>query len=103
MLECHAARRRFYIHLPHRLAIIAIIFKNTRDGLRFMIGYKIVKGKVEIEPEETAIVRMIFEDYINGMGGGKIAKKLKEMNVPTVLSGYWNSEGLLPFLKMKNI
>jgi site-specific DNA recombinase len=68
-------------------------------NLRFMFGYKIVKGKVEIEPEEAAIVRMIFEDYINGMGGGKIAKKLKEMNVPTVRSGYWNSERVIAILK----
>lgn len=68
-------------------------------SLRFMFGYHIVKGKVEIVPKQAAAVRMIFEDYINGMGGGKIAEKLKEMNVATVRSGNWNSERVIAILK----
>ena len=68
-------------------------------NLRFMFGYQIVKGKVEIEPEQAAVVRMIFEDYINGMGGGQIAKKLKEMNVAKVFNGKWRGERVIEILK----
>jgi site-specific DNA recombinase len=68
-------------------------------NLRFMFGYKILKGKVEIEPEEAAIVRMIFEDYISGMGGGKIAEKLRNMNIPTVFNGEWNRGSVLSIIK----
>ncbi|MHB1652327.1 MAG: recombinase family protein [Desulfitobacteriaceae bacterium] len=79
------------------------IRKQFEEGelanLRFMFGYQIVKGKVEIDPEQAAAVRMIFEDYINGMGGGKIAEKLKEMNIATVRSGDWNSERVIAILK----
>ena len=79
------------------------IRKQFEEGelanLRFMFGYSIVKGKVEIDPEQAAIVRMIFENYISGMGGGKIAEKLKEMNVDTVRSGDWNSERVIAILK----
>jgi DNA invertase Pin-like site-specific DNA recombinase len=68
-------------------------------NLRFMFGYQIVKGKVEIDPEQAAVVRMIFEDYINGMGGGQIAKKLKEMNVAKVYGGKWRGERVIEILK----
>ncbi|KAF0194453.1 MAG: Resolvase domain [Bacillota bacterium] len=64
-----------------------------------MFGYHIVKGKVEIDPEQAAVVRMIFEDYIGGMGGSRIAKKLKEMNVATVRSGDGNGERVIAILK----
>jgi hypothetical protein len=75
-------------------------FENGKlANLRFMFGYKIEKGKVEIDPEESAIVRMIFEDYINGMGGSKIAVKLKEMNIPTIRDGDWNSERVIAIIK----
>ena len=73
--------------------------KGELANLRFMFGYHIVKGKVEIEPEQAAVVRMIFADYISGMGGGRIAKKLKAMNVATVHSGDWNSERVIAILK----
>jgi hypothetical protein len=42
---------------------------------------------------------MIFEDYINGMGGGEIAKKLKEMNVAKVRNGAWRGERVMEILK----
>lgn len=67
--------------------------------LRFMFGYQVNKGKVEINPEQAAIVRMIFEDYIGGMGGGRIAQKLKQMNVDTVMSGIWNGERVMAIIK----
>ncbi|MDR1539623.1 MAG: recombinase family protein [Clostridiales bacterium] len=46
-----------------------------------MYGYDIKKGRVEINEEEAAIVHMIFEDYIGGMGVSRIAKKLNAMGI----------------------
>jgi DNA invertase Pin-like site-specific DNA recombinase len=73
--------------------------KGELASLRFMFGYRIVKGKVEIDPEQASVVRMIFDDYIGGIGGGTIAQKLKEMNVATVRNGDWNSERVIAILK----
>ena len=67
--------------------------------LRFMFGYSVLKGKIEIDPDEAAIVRMIFEDYINGLSGGKIARKLKAMNVQTPFGGQWRHNGVLGIIK----
>lgn len=79
------------------------IRKGFRDGelmnFRFMYGYRITKGNVEIEEEEAEIVRMIFNDYINGMGGGQIAKKLVKMGVEKLRGGVWKSERVLDILK----
>ncbi|NCB42703.1 MAG: recombinase family protein [Clostridia bacterium] len=67
--------------------------------LRFMFGYQLINGEVEIDPTQAAIVRMIFDDYIAGLGGGKIAQKLREMNVPTVFNRTWSSEGVIAIIR----
>lgn len=79
------------------------IRKGFADGelinLRFIYGYRIIKGKIEIEESEAEIVRMIFEDYIDGMGCRKISKKLREMGAEKLRGGKWNSERVADILK----
>lgn len=68
-------------------------------SLRFMFGYRISKGKVEVDSEQAEIVRMIFRDYIGGMGGDRIAVKLRAMKVPTQLGGRWDGERVLKIIR----
>lgn len=68
-------------------------------SLRFMFGYRIKRGEVEVDPETADIVRMIFKDYIGGMGGSLIAKKLREMGVPALRGGVWNAERVVAIIK----
>lgn len=68
-------------------------------NLRFMYGYRIKKGKIEIEESEAEIIRMIFKDYIEGIGGTAIAKKLREMGVKKLRGGKWNSERVIEIIK----
>lgn len=68
-------------------------------NLRFMYGYKIKKGVIEINENEAAVVRMIFNDYINGMGCRLIAKKLIDMNIKKMRGGMWTSVRVLEILK----
>ncbi len=68
-------------------------------NLRFMYGYKINKGKIEIKESEAGIVRMIFNDYLNGMGCTSIAKKLRNMDVSKLRGGKWNSERVIEIIK----
>jgi DNA invertase Pin-like site-specific DNA recombinase len=60
-------------------------------NLRFMYGYKIRKGQVEIVPEEAKIVRLVFDDYIKGIGGTSIAKKLINAGIENPRKGKWNN------------
>jgi len=68
-------------------------------SLRFMFGYRIVKGDVVVYEKEAAVVRMIFDDYIGGMGGSKIAQKLRAMGIPALRGGTWNSERVVAIIK----
>lgn len=79
------------------------IRKRFADGelvnLRFIYGYSIKKGKIAVQPEQADVVRMIFTDYINGMGCSLIAKKLRGMGVQKLRGGNWNSERVSDILK----
>ncbi|QRN84825.1 recombinase family protein [Clostridia bacterium] len=68
-------------------------------NLRFMFGYKIEKGTVEINAEEAGIVRLIFSEYVNGLGCTRIAKKLREMRVARPRGGRWDAERVAEILK----
>ena len=68
-------------------------------NLRFIYGYHIKKGEIEIDPAQAEIVRMIFEDYIGGMGCTIIAKKLREMSLQRPRGGTWNSERVADIIK----
>lgn len=59
-----------------------------------ILGYRIKRDTFEIIPEEAAIVRMIFDDYLSGMGRNALLRKLIEMGIPTKTGGGW-SEGSL--------
>ncbi len=73
--------------------------KGEIVNLRFMFGYRVVKGQIEIDPEKADIVRMIFEDYISGMGGDRIAKKLRNMGVSAIRGGTWCSKRVIEIIK----
>lgn len=79
------------------------IRKRFEDGelvnLRFMYGYKIKNGKIAIDPEQAEVVRMIFTDYINGMGCTLISKKLREMGIQKLRGGNWNAERVSEILR----
>ena len=75
-------------------------FKNGElANLRFMYGYKVTKAGVEIDEERAEIVRMIFNDYNNGMGGYSIAKKLNETGVATYIGNTWSPKRVLDIIK----
>ena len=52
-------------------------------------------GELVINPDEAAVVRWIFEHYLNGDSLGKIAAGLKEQGVPSPTGRpKWNREAL---------
>lgn len=79
------------------------IRKRFADGelvnLRFMFGYFIENGEVKIDPGQAEIVRMIFEDYIGGMGCTLIAKKLRDMGIQRLRGGIWTSDRVAGIIK----
>jgi len=79
---------------------IRMRFENGElANLRFMYGYRITKGRVEVDTDQAAVVQDIFRDYIGGMGGGRIASKLREMKVPTERGGTWDGERVMKIIR----
>lgn len=70
------------------------MFEEGRPNTGNMLGYRLVNGTLQIVPEEAEIVRMIFADYLSGMGRNAIMKKLNRMGVPTRFSHIWGENAI---------
>lgn len=68
-------------------------FKQGIPTNNAILGYKIVDGTFEIIPDEAKVVKMIFEDYLSGMGRNAIMKKLIRLNIPTKMDKRFNLNG----------
>lgn len=79
------------------------IRSQFKDGelanLRFMYGYTITKGMVIINEEESAIVRKIFADYLDGKGCKQISQELRQKGIPGFWGGSWTPTRVLGILK----
>ena len=67
-------------------------------NLRFMFGYRIVKGKFEINPEEAEVVRSVFRDYLNGESTAAIARRLQAECITTKFGGKWSVRRVIDML-----
>lgn len=74
------------------------MFEQGRPNTGRMLGYRLKDGVLQIVPEEAEIVKMIFNDYLSGMGRNLIVKKLIRMGVPTLSGGQWRENTLLQIL-----
>lgn len=61
-------------------------------NLRFLYGYRISNGKVEIDPEQSKVIREIFKLAIAGDSLSSIADGLNKRGVSGALGGKWTSE-----------
>lgn len=54
-------------------------------------GYQYKEGKLVIDPEKAAIVRSIFNDFMEGMSMAAIAKKYSDMGIKTARGNAWQN------------
>lgn len=74
------------------------MFEEGRPNTGNMLGYRLIDGTLHIIPEEAAIVKMIFADFLSGMGKNLIMKKLSRMDIPTMRGGLWRESTLMGIL-----
>ena len=75
-------------------------FEFGKVSTVIMLGYKRnSEGVLEIILEEAETVRMIFADFLNGIGRQSIANKLNELNILTKNGCQWTSEAIRRILK----
>ncbi len=52
-------------------------------------GYKMIDKKLVINNEQSKVVKMIFNDYINGISFKEIARKLNKLGIKTNMNNKW--------------
>ena len=78
------------------------IRNNFKDGIPNnlqLYGYDFVDKTLLINPQEAEVVKMIFTDYLNGMGKHRIVRKLTELGIPTKCNGRWSENGIDKILR----
>ena len=73
-------------------------FENGQPWVGKMLGYRLENGRLVIIPEEAAIVRQIYEDYLSGMGQYGIAKKLKLQGISPASGNIWSRTSIRTIL-----
>ena len=68
-------------------------------NLRYIYGYFVKGSSIEINPEQAEVVRMIFDDYVGGMGSMLITKKLNSMGLTSFFGAEWSENRITEILK----
>ena len=78
--------------------------QKTKEGnytnCNGVFGYDYLTGigKLKVNKNEAIYVKKIFNWYLDGESMVKIAKKLKDLNVPTKRGGHWNQSTIYSIL-----
>lgn len=75
------------------------MFEQGRPNAGRMLGYRLKDGVLHIVPEEAEVVKMIFGDFLSGMGKNAIMKKLNRLGIPTMNGGVWRESVLRDILR----
>ena len=69
-------------------------------GCGQIYGFRIVDGKLIVQPEEAEVVKQIFQTYLyDRKGTPTIAKELNERNIPTLNGKLWAPTTVLKILR----
>ena len=74
-------------------------FEQGQPNTCTMLGYRLVKGKITLVPEEAEIVREIFARYLSGFGMQRIANMLNERGVRTGKIQNWHFDTVRNILR----
>lgn len=73
-------------------------FKKGEPTGFTIYGYEVRKGKFTIVEEEAAVVREIFNMYLDGMGSYLIADELNSRGIKSPYGGVWHDGTILKML-----
>lgn len=74
-------------------------FENGQPWRGFMLGYRYKEGQYIVVPEEAAIVRSIYADFLNGKGVTAIMKRLNNEGILTQQGFTWHKSAVTRVLK----
>jgi len=63
-----------------------------------------IKGKdIAVNKAQAAVLQMIFLDYINGLGGSLIARKLNKLGIPAYQGGKWHGASVNALIRNEKV
>ena len=81
------------------------IKKNFEEGIPWdgvVYGYRLIKGRYEVVPDEAAIIKRIFAEYLDGAGVSLIVKHLNADGIKTRRSDAWHPNTVHQMLRNYN-
>ena len=78
------------------------IRKNFKEGMPWngtILGYSYEKGKYIVVPDEAALVKLIFEYYLDGLGYNAVAKRLNAEGYKTRNGKPWYHSTIMKILR----
>jgi len=66
-----------------------------------LYGYRSVNGKLQVVPEEAAVVRLIFDNYLNGFTAAKTERQLEEMGVKSYRGKHFSKDAIRKILRQE--
>ena len=75
--------------------------QNFQNGIPWnstMLGYRYEDGALVIHPQEAAVVRQIFDSYLNGKGAVAIANALNAQGIPSRFGNAWSKSSIVRVL-----
>lgn len=74
-------------------------FENGKPWNGTMLGYRYENGTLVVHPQEAAVVRQIFDSYLEGLGPEAIAKALNAKSIPSRFGNAWSRSSIVRVLK----
>lgn len=74
-------------------------FQKGRPSNLRIFGYELLNGRLIINEKEADVVRMIFSDYLSGLGKVAITNKLQSMGIPTKKNSKWMTSTIHAMLR----
>ena len=81
---------------------ISTALKNKYAGGQVPFGYEVKNGAVKINEEQAAIVKRVFDEFIEGRTCYRIAKKLNEEGIRTKTDKDWTPNTIKSMLKTES-
>lgn len=75
--------------------------QNFQNGIPWngtMLGYRYEDGSLVIHPQEAAVVRQIFDSYLDGLGAVAIAKAMNAQGIPSRFGNQWSRSSIMRVL-----
>ena len=76
-------------------------FEEGRMNAFVIYGYRRVNGQLKVVPEEAEVVRLIYDNFLNGYSAAKTEKQLAEMGVKSYRGKHFSRDAIRKILRQE--